>query len=104
MSETRGKYTVKRKAGTLPPGTLLRYTDPGYEPPSAEDVRLLKEISGYTGRELCELVGVDDHRTWRRWSQDADQPGARKIPYSAWHLLLRELGLVKLTKVGLKNS
>lgn len=47
------------------------------------------------GRELCILVGIEDQRTWRRWSQDSDAPGSRQIPYSAWRLLLLELGLTK---------
>ena len=92
MSEEHAVYKVGG-AQTLPPGTLLRFSDPGYTQPAAADVRALKEISGLTGRELCALAGVEDHRTWRRWSQEPGQAGARQIPYSAWRLLLLELGL-----------
>ncbi len=90
------QHHTKRDAidGRLPPGTLLHFTDPEYTAPTAEDVRALKEISGLTGRELCALVGLEDTRTWRRWSQEARAPAGKQIPYSAWRLLLFELGLV----------
>ncbi|GAB5451845.1 MAG: hypothetical protein Hals2KO_21730 [Halioglobus sp.] len=92
MSEERARYDTG--GSTLPPGTLLRCTDPNYTTPTPEDVRTLKAISGLTGRELCALVGLEDARTWRRWSQDAGAAQARQIPYSAWRLLLFELGIV----------
>lgn len=94
MSEERGKYDVAGTASELPAGTLVRFTDPAYQAPTPADIRTLKEISGMTGRELCALVGVEDQRTWRRWSQEASAPGARQMPYSAWRLLLIELGLI----------
>lgn len=100
MTETRARYEVDRRPGVLPRGTLKRYTDPEYTPPTPADVRTLKAISGLTGRELSELAGMDDHRTWRRWSQDEDQAGHRRIPYSAWRLLVLELGLVSHQEVG----
>lgn len=93
MSEEHPKYQAG-DAGGITPGALLPFTDPEYSPPTPADVRALKARSGKTGRELCAIVGMEDHRTWRRWSQDADAAGHRKIPYSAWRLLLLELDLV----------
>tara|TARA_B100001540_G_scaffold145197_1_gene128741 strand:+ start:1418 stop:1741 length:324 start_codon:yes stop_codon:yes gene_type:complete len=103
VSEERGKHEVDRPGG-LPPGTLLRYADPEYQAPTPQDVRTLKTISGMTGRELCALVGMEDHRTWRRWSQEPDQAGHRQIPYAAWRLLVLELGLVRHRSTGVKAS
>lgn len=94
MSEERAKYEVTGSQGGLPPNTLLRYSHPDYQPPTYKEVRKLKDISGLTGKELCEIAGVADQRSWRRWSQDPDEPGARSISYSVWRLLLLELGIV----------
>ena len=93
MTEEHAEYKVGGQP-KVSPGALKKFTDPGYRPPTAEDVRALKAISGLTGKELCALAGVEDHRTWRRWSQDPEQAGARQIPYSTWRLLLLELGLI----------
>ena len=76
--------------------TLLRFADPDYEAPTAMDVRALKEVSGKTAQELCDLVGVEDKRSWRRWQQRPGEPGARQIPYAVWRLLLIELGSLDL--------
>ncbi len=79
----------------LPPLTLLKFDDPDYQEPTPDDVRTLKVISGKTGKELVAMVGVKDHRTFRRWTANQEEAGARQIPYSAWRLLLIELGLGK---------
>lgn len=95
MSEDHAIYKVDGTPPEIRPAALLKFDDPGYQPPTPADVRALKAASGLTGRELCILVGIEDQRTWRRWSQDSDAPGSRQIPYSAWRLLLLELGLTK---------
>lgn len=94
MSEQHPKYATKNEA-KLRESTLKRFDEDGYEHPTGDDVRALKAVSGLTGRELCTIAGVADQRSWRRWSQDAADAGARQIPYSAWRLLLLELGIVK---------
>jgi hypothetical protein len=94
MTEKRAEYKSGASPGTLPSATLLRFSHPEYEHPTPADVRTLKDISGLTGKELCEMAGVLDARTWRRWSQESDKAGARPIPYSTWRLLLLELGIV----------
>lgn len=95
MTEKRATYNVKSKSTGITPGALLDFTHEDYTPPTPADVRALKAMSEKTGRELCELIGIEDQRSWRRWSQEPEEPSARQIPYSAWRLLLLELGFVK---------
>ena len=92
MSEEHAKYDAG--GGSLPPGTLLKFTDDNYQEPTAEDVRTLRALSGLTGRELAELAGIADQRTFRRWTTPPGASGARQIPYAAWRLLLIETGMV----------
>jgi hypothetical protein len=93
MTDKRGTYNAD--GGGITPAALLPYTDDRYQAPTPADVRALKSLSGLTGRELCLLAGVEDPRTWRRWSQESSEAGARQIPYSAWRLLLLEMNLVQ---------
>lgn len=94
MSEQHADYNVENATERITEAALLPFTDDRYEHPTAADVRALKALSRLTGRQLCLLAGVEDLRTWRRWSQEEGEKGARKIPYSAWRLLLIELNLV----------
>ena len=89
MSEERAEYKV---AGELPAATLLPYGDPGYREPTPEDIRLALHLGGLTGSQTGALLGVDG-RTVRRWTG-----GERDMPYSAWRLLLIEIGLAAATK------
>lgn len=93
MTETRGVYNVPGRQ-ELRPGTLLRFTDPGYEPPTHEDLRTLKTLSGKTGGELAALVGLQDARTFRKWTAPPDANQRAQIPYAAWRLMLIELGML----------
>lgn len=93
MSEVKVPYGPKN-ALELPPGTLLRFTDDGYTHPTSQDVRTLKDISGMTGKELCELAGVKNSRTFRRWTTSESEPNHSAVPYAAWRLWLMEFGIV----------
>ena len=93
MSEDHALYRVNAKPGNLPAGTLLKYHDPGYQDPTANDVRTLKDISGKTGRELGEIAGVEP-RTFRKWTAPETANQKTKIPYAAWRLLLIELDVI----------
>tara|TARA_R110000772_G_scaffold155953_1_gene267037 strand:+ start:2103 stop:2459 length:357 start_codon:yes stop_codon:yes gene_type:complete len=104
MSEDHAKYTVSTAPPALRPGTLLRFTDAGYQAPGAQDVRTLKAISGKTGRELTELVGIADQRTFRKWTAPEGASQRSQIPYAAWRLLLIELGLVPETNTPTKDK
>ncbi|MEM9151634.1 MAG: hypothetical protein AAGB19_14430 [Cyanobacteria bacterium P01_F01_bin.3] len=99
MTEKTATYDSGGPPRKLPLGTLLPRTDPSFQKPTPSDIRTLKAISGLTGRELSELVGLEDPRGWRRWSQDSDAPGARQIPYTAWRMLVLELGLAPAGQV-----
>ena len=50
------------------------------------------------------VLSGEDSRTWRRWSQGEGEQGDRKIPYSAWRLLLIELGLANNAANALKAA
>jgi hypothetical protein len=93
MTEKTAVYNVPGRA-KLRPGTLLRFTDPAYEAPTHEDLRALKEISGKTGGELAALVGLQDARTFRKWTAPPEANQRAQIPYAAWRLMLIELGMV----------
>lgn len=85
---------VTGKPTNINPAALLRRADPAYQPPTWEDVRALKEISGETGGALAKRVDVDP-RQFRRWTAPPDASNNRPIPYAAWRLLLLELGLAE---------
>ncbi len=104
MSEQHSDYNLDNAIERITESALLAFTDDCYTHPTAADVRALKALSGLTGRELCLLAGVEDSRTWRRWSQGEGEQGARKIPYSAWRLLLIELGLANNAANALKAA
>ena len=93
MTETRAGYNVPGRP-KLRPGTLLRFTDPAYEAPTHEDLRALKELSGKTGGELSAIAGLQDSRTFRKWTAPPEANQRSQIPYAAWRLILIELGMV----------
>jgi len=93
MSEEIPSYGANT-AAKIKPACLHRYSDPEYQPPGYEDVVALKSVSGRTGGDLAKLAGVEP-RTFRKWVAPPDARNSAKIPYSAWRLLLIELGLVE---------
>ena len=95
MSEDLAPYYVPSEQ-KLPPEMLLKFSEEGFQPPSADDVRMLKRLSGLSGRQLCEIAGVTDPRTFRRRTAPHDAPNSKQIPYAVWRLLLIELGFVSL--------
>lgn len=59
---------------------FLRFKD--WTPPTPAEVRELIGLSGLSGSQVAELVGVASGRTVRRWVG-----GQSPIPYSAWAIL-----------------
>jgi hypothetical protein len=94
MSEERPIYRVSSRT-KLRPETLLRFTDPDYQAPDHEDLRTLKDLSGKTGGELAAMAGLQDARTFRKWTAPPAANQRAQIPYAAWRLLLIELGMIK---------
>lgn len=72
---------------TLPPNTLLLFTDPNYQAPTWQDVRTLVKMTGLTGEQVASLLGVAS-RTVRKWQSPPDSSNHTPMPYSAWRLLL----------------
>lgn len=93
MSIEHPKYSTGNKQ-SINPSALLRRSEPGYQHPTWEDVRALKEISGETGGDLARRVDVDP-RQWRRWTAPPNANNSGSIPYAAWRLLLLELNIVQ---------
>ena len=91
MSEKRGEYRVPAAPCAFKPRpeTLLEYSDPGYEPPTKEEVKAALLAGGLTGSQAGQLLGVSS-RTVRKWTG-----GDQGMQYSAWRLLLIALGQVK---------
>ena len=86
MSEEHGEYKVIGQT-EIRQGCRLQFADPGYLAPTPEEIRAALRAGGLTGARAGELVGVTG-RTVRKWTG-----GEREIPYSAWRLLLIEIGL-----------
>ena len=78
----------------LRPNTLMSFTHPSYEPPTYEDLRTLRELSGKTHGELAAIVGMDDTRNFMKWTAPTAAKNRAQIPYAVWRLLLIELGIV----------
>ena len=74
--------------------TLCLYADPGYRPPSPEEVRAVIESLGMTAEELALLVGVKNGRAVRRWLAPPTAKSHAQIDYAIWRLMLLEAGLV----------
>ncbi len=83
MTEERGTYRVK---GRLRRETRLPFADPSYQPPTPSEIRTAMQLSGMTASQGGKVLGVNS-RTIRKWIG-----GESPIPYSAWRLLLLELG------------
>lgn len=59
----------------------------GWQAPSGEEVRAVMKMAGLSGKEVADLVGLDNTRTIRKWAG-----GAAPIPYSVWALLCERAG------------
>lgn len=99
MSESIPRYNVS--AGPrLRPATLLRQDEPGFDPPTYEDVQALSAASGLTGGTLANLAGLSNARSFRRWTAPPGAKNSTPIPYAAWRILLIETGLLPADQAG----
>ena len=87
MTERQAEYRVPGQT-QIREGALLPFADPRYQDPTGDEVREALRRAGLTGAAAGELLGVSG-RTIRKWIGEE-----RKIPYSAWRLLLMLTGLV----------
>lgn len=86
MTEERAEYKVSGQT-EIRQGCLLPFRDPGYQAPTPDEIREAIKRGGLTGAAAGELLGVTG-RTIRKWIGNE-----RPIPYSAWRLLLIEVGI-----------
>lgn len=99
MTEEAAPYDLGPSGVTsVHPDTLLVFTDPRYRNPTPTDVRALMRSSGLTGSQVGDIVGVDG-RTVRKWTG-----GERSMPYSAWRLLLLEVGTIEAPTSARESS
>jgi len=71
----------------------LNVLDEKYKPPASTDLRDLLTIMGWSYGDVAKLVGVSmtskgSSATVQRWCSPESSSDYRKIPYSAWRLLL----------------
>lgn len=105
MSEERAIYNVgmvkptsldafKGRACTLP------FSHPDYRPPEPYEVAALTELLGWSQVRTANLVGVKGDpkkgsTTIRKWKTESGDE-RRRIPYSAWRLMLLYAGVVSI--------
>lgn len=103
MSEQRAMYNT---GTTISPQDLatrpccLPYADPGYRPPTPEEVSALIKGMGWSQNDAAKICGANYNpdkgsTTVRRWQTPASAADSREIPYAAWRLLLINAGLVR---------
>lgn len=67
------------------------YLQKGYCHPTPDDVKSLLSFTEWKPSFIAELLGVGES-TLRKWTAHEESSAHRKIPYSAWRLLLGYLG------------
>lgn len=87
MSESRAIYVVSADSAGPSEASLLPFDDPGYSPPTWEDVRAVVRSFNLTGSQVADLVGVSS-RGVRKWMSPPDTANHAPMPYAAWRLLL----------------
>ncbi|MBU2708746.1 hypothetical protein KCM76_22325 [Zooshikella marina] len=79
----------------------LPFSDENYLSPTAAEVGQLIKLAGWSQRQTAILVGVSWSKkgstTVRKWKTPEGNDEHRKIPYSAWRLLLIYAGVVDVT-------
>lgn len=102
MSENKIGYTVDFAPSTIEAFRNRPFSnsfDSGFEQPTAQDVKALRSLCGWSQNDVAKLVGVNFNpskgsTTVRKWETPENKPEHRKIPYSAWRLMLIYAGIV----------
>jgi DNA-binding transcriptional regulator YiaG len=71
----------------------LKKTDPNFKQPTAKEVKMLRNLIGFSQAALAKLLGVTYNpakgsTTVRKWETDESEKEHRPINYAAWRLLL----------------
>jgi DNA-binding transcriptional regulator YiaG len=85
--ETKPFYSTPVRA------SALEKYDNGFTSPTSDEVREVKRLSGKTGKQIADMLGVDG-RTVRKWVG-----GEREMPYAAWRLLIFSVGLISFNEI-----
>jgi hypothetical protein len=108
--ENKAQYIVSGVPLSIVAGTTctLPYSDPGYEPPTPQQVDALIKFMGWSQNDVARLVGVSydpkkGSTTVRKWRTDKNLPEHRAIPYAAWRLLLIAANIAQHTETSVKT-
>lgn len=81
--------------------SLRHCSDNRFEHPTASEVKELRKLCNLTQIDVAKIVGVSYTKrgssTVAKWETCEIKQDHRRIPYSAWRLLLLELEIVTLT-------
>jgi hypothetical protein len=104
MSEERGKYEASTEINSLEAfknrACGKHHLEEGYEPPTPEEVKALKDLSGFNKKTWALLLGVTYNEkrgstTLRKWTMNKEASDYRQISNSVWRLMLIYAGVVK---------
>ena len=105
MSEEKAVYRI---SGDVLPETIeafrnhpsaLPYGEAGFRLPYPEEVKRLREITGWSQAATAKLVGAQFNpkkgsTTIRKWQTERGKKEHREIPYAVWRLMLLYAGVV----------
>lgn len=103
MTELRASYTTGEKTADINEfrgrACSLHWENPGYKPPTPEDFKDLKRLSGWSNTDMARLAGIHytvekGSPTIGRWRASPGSRNHQQIPYSVWRLLLIYAGVV----------
>lgn len=97
----------------LTPKQIIKFSSRGccevksslkYVPPTSHDVRELITLCNWSYADVARLVGVSynlkgSSPTVQRWCVEESSRDHRKIPYSAWRLLLAYSQIVAVNRI-----
>lgn len=65
----------------------------GWQQPTGDEVRAVLKMTGLSGKEAADMVGLENTRIVRKWAG-----GAAPVPYSVWAILCERAGFGMIWK------
>lgn len=93
IEELEALVSKKKAETSLDKCYLEAYKNEGWQAPTFRELRTLKEELGLSGAEIADICGTTP-RNVRAWMSEDGAANARRVPYSAWRLLLLETNVV----------